>query len=220
MAIEKAEEPSTRVPKRWSEDVALQKWGRVATVVVLILLYSALALIYSNDYLDDPWIAYRYARNLARGDGLVWNVGERPVEGYTCFLWVIMNSLFIRLSIFPLPGSKIISLFSGIVMIVAVFSPLNKTVTSLYPTPYISSTHQPLPRLTILRPKWNGDSFLYSFCLLGNYCLEQQPRTSASQRLPFPCLRDVRLCFSNKTRGTIALYHSAILRSCLYSQTH
>jgi hypothetical protein len=33
---------------------------------------------------DDQMISMRYARNLAEGNGLVWNLGER-VEGYTNF---------------------------------------------------------------------------------------------------------------------------------------
>jgi arabinofuranosyltransferase len=39
---------------------------------------------------DDAFITYRYARNLARGNGLVFNPGER-VEGYTNFLWTLMH---------------------------------------------------------------------------------------------------------------------------------
>jgi arabinofuranosyltransferase len=38
---------------------------------------------------DDAYISYRYARNLARGHGLVFNPGER-VEGYSDFLYVLL----------------------------------------------------------------------------------------------------------------------------------
>jgi len=38
---------------------------------------------------DDSYISIRYAKNLYEGHGLVWNVGQEPVEGYTNFLWVI-----------------------------------------------------------------------------------------------------------------------------------
>ncbi len=38
---------------------------------------------------DDTYITLRYARNLVRGDGLVFNRGER-VEGYTNFLWLVV----------------------------------------------------------------------------------------------------------------------------------
>jgi len=39
--------------------------------------------------IDDAYISYRYARNLARGLGLVYNAGER-IEGYTNFLWTLL----------------------------------------------------------------------------------------------------------------------------------
>ena len=39
---------------------------------------------------DDAFITYRYARNLARGEGLVFNAGEE-VEGYTNFLWTLLH---------------------------------------------------------------------------------------------------------------------------------
>ena len=39
--------------------------------------------------LDDAYISFRYAESFARGDGLVYNPGER-VEGYTTFLWVFL----------------------------------------------------------------------------------------------------------------------------------
>lgn len=38
---------------------------------------------------DDGMISMRYARNLAAGHGLVWNAGQRPVEGYTNFGWTL-----------------------------------------------------------------------------------------------------------------------------------
>ena len=38
---------------------------------------------------DDAYVSFRYARNLVRGVGLVYNVGQ-PVEGYTNFLWTLL----------------------------------------------------------------------------------------------------------------------------------
>jgi len=38
---------------------------------------------------DDAMISMRYARNLAHGQGLRWNAGAPPVEGYTNFLWTV-----------------------------------------------------------------------------------------------------------------------------------
>jgi hypothetical protein len=49
---------------------------------------------------DDAMISMRYGRTLAEGHGLVWNVGEPAVEGYTNFLWTIWMAL---LHLLPLP---------------------------------------------------------------------------------------------------------------------
>ena len=42
---------------------------------------------------DDAFISFRYSRNWANGEGLVYNAGER-VEGYTNFLWVAVLTPF------------------------------------------------------------------------------------------------------------------------------
>ncbi len=41
---------------------------------------------------DDSYITFRYARNLARGQGVTYNVGEEPVEGYSDFLWMLLSA--------------------------------------------------------------------------------------------------------------------------------
>ena len=38
---------------------------------------------------EDASISLTYARNLADGHGLVWSVGQHPVEGYSNFLWTL-----------------------------------------------------------------------------------------------------------------------------------
>lgn len=56
---------------------------------------------------DDSYISFRYARNLARGLGLVYNPGER-VEGYTNFLWTMVLAGGIRLGLDPVLLSKLL----------------------------------------------------------------------------------------------------------------
>jgi hypothetical protein len=50
--------------------------------------------------IDDAYISYRYARNLANGHGLVYNAGER-IEGYTNFLWTVLLAGGIKVGIDP-----------------------------------------------------------------------------------------------------------------------
>lgn len=56
----------------------------------LLLLVAAAAAWVFRFVQDDAFISFRYARNMARGNGLVFNVGE-PVEGYTNFLWTLIH---------------------------------------------------------------------------------------------------------------------------------
>jgi hypothetical protein len=43
---------------------------------------------------EDAFISFRYADNLARGNGLRFNLGEQvPVEGFSNFLWVLWSGL-------------------------------------------------------------------------------------------------------------------------------
>ena len=69
---------------------------------------------------DDAWISFRYAMNFVSGTGLVFNPGER-VEGYTNFLWVLMNAPAFPLAIPPETFANVMSLasFAGIVLLLA-----------------------------------------------------------------------------------------------------
>ena len=61
-------------------------------ILLLSLLVAALFSIglYLYNYIpDDTFITLRYARNVSRGEGFVYNTGE-PIEGYTNFLWLIL----------------------------------------------------------------------------------------------------------------------------------
>ncbi|MFT3836027.1 MAG: hypothetical protein QM723_03390 [Myxococcaceae bacterium] len=75
IAAERLLRRSVRLP-RFSFEAAIM----VAVGVALGLTWKTLWLC------DDAFISFRYAQNLAAGNGLVFNVGEW-VEGYTNFLW-------------------------------------------------------------------------------------------------------------------------------------
>ena len=61
----------------------------VRVALALLLLLAAGAMAWMAVYqVDDAFIVYRYAWNVANGHGFVFNPGER-VEGVTCFLWTV-----------------------------------------------------------------------------------------------------------------------------------
>lgn len=43
--------------------------------------------------LDDAMISMRYAQHLAEGNGLVWNIGEPPIQGFTNPGWVLIMAV-------------------------------------------------------------------------------------------------------------------------------
>jgi len=47
---------------------------------------------------EDAIMLIRYSQHLAQGHGIVWNVGERPVDGATDFLFMVTIALISRLS--------------------------------------------------------------------------------------------------------------------------
>ena len=73
------------VRRRFSSGPRWAPWALLGLVVALGLAW-AWSLCWAS---DDAYISFRYATNLARGQGLVFNPGER-VEGYTNFLWTVI----------------------------------------------------------------------------------------------------------------------------------
>lgn len=71
-------------------------------LVPYLLLLGTAFLVFSAST-DDPFITYRYALNLLRGYGLVFNVGER-VEGFSSPLYVLVSAVLLKL----LPGVDIL----------------------------------------------------------------------------------------------------------------
>ncbi len=94
--LEQADRRSGTGPRRISEWLDDRLAGRFVAAEVVLVCVAAVAAWIIRFAQDDAFITYRYARNLARGEGLVFNPGE-PVEGYTNFLWTALHALPERL---------------------------------------------------------------------------------------------------------------------------
>lgn len=65
------------------------RWLLWSSFAVLLVPLGA-SLLAALDFIkDDAYISFRYAHNLARGEGLVFNPGEH-LEGFTNFLWTLL----------------------------------------------------------------------------------------------------------------------------------
>ena len=88
----------------------------VAGGAVLFLIHGR---VYFDFLLDDSFITLRYSRNLANGLGPVWNGGER-VEGYTSFLWVLLNAGFAKAGLNVVSGALALSFLALIASLLLV----------------------------------------------------------------------------------------------------
>jgi hypothetical protein len=71
--------------------------------------------------LDDAFISFRYAHNLAEGRGLVYNEGER-VEGFTNLLWTLLLAGGIRLGFEAPEAAHALDLAAGVAALLATFA--------------------------------------------------------------------------------------------------
>ena len=65
------------------------------------MLFLSSIILERNLLFDDSFISYRYAANLADGHGITWNVGEKPVEGYTHFSDFASSHSFLLARLLP-----------------------------------------------------------------------------------------------------------------------
>ena len=78
----------------------------VVAVIVRILTFKA----YHGFFINDAYIFLRYAENMARGNGLIYNIGER-VLGYSSPLYVILLAGFRYISM-NLPAAMVTFIFN------------------------------------------------------------------------------------------------------------
>jgi arabinofuranosyltransferase len=94
--------------------------NRGFTALYCAVFVLLIILAWSNRFVqDDAFISFRYADNLARGNGLVWS-GEERVEGYSNFLWTVLMSVPLRMGIDPVPFSFVAGLacFAGSLILI------------------------------------------------------------------------------------------------------
>jgi hypothetical protein len=80
-------------------------WGTHLILTAIILVATFLPLTFINfekiHPAEDAAMLMRYAVHLAEGYGIVWNKGEKPVDGATDFLFMGMTALLIKSGLTP-----------------------------------------------------------------------------------------------------------------------
>lgn len=76
--------------------------------LLIVLLTLVQQFLFSGYTMDDAFISFRYARNVASGQGWVYNPGGEPVEGFTNFLWTLLLIPCFWLRIEPMPAAQLL----------------------------------------------------------------------------------------------------------------
>ncbi len=119
-------------------NISMNESTRNYLILLVIIIIFVVQCIFLNFTQDDAFISYRYVENFTSGNGLVFNSGER-VEGYTNFLWIIILSLFSKLSFNIIVTSKILGVASGCICLFllykvsSLFFPKKDWFFSLFP---------------------------------------------------------------------------------------
>ncbi|MBN1825128.1 MAG: hypothetical protein JW958_02605 [Candidatus Eisenbacteria bacterium] len=83
---------------------------RYAPLLLFLFLYAVLVFLFRGFVIDDSYITFRDADNIARGGAPSFNADDAvPVEGYTSFLWVALSAAAIRCGIDPLAAARAIA---------------------------------------------------------------------------------------------------------------
>ena len=83
--------------------------GHPVLVPWLLMLATRAAMAWAQPFAsEDAYIAFRYARSLAEGAGLVYNPGER-VMGFTSPLWTVWCALGILVHVDPVWWTRVTS---------------------------------------------------------------------------------------------------------------
>ena len=85
--------------------------GKFLLIAPFILCLAGLC-IFPKWTVDDAFITYRYAENLARHGELTWNIGEEPVEGYTGVALPVLLAGLIQTGVQPVAVAKVMGALS------------------------------------------------------------------------------------------------------------
>ncbi len=109
--------PRERSPAIHERELGKEFSVRQSTRLLILSVVTLAALtagILAFHYIpDDTFITLRYARNVLRGEGFVFNPGER-VEGYTNFLWLLIVVFAGKLGFSLVAAARTLSLLFSI----------------------------------------------------------------------------------------------------------
>jgi len=103
-------------------------WSFIRNVIILVfsvLLFSFFLSAGWVEIIDDAYIYFRYAFNLANGNGYVYNLGQN-VEAVTSVTWTFLLTITAFFSVPPEISSRIFGYLCGIAIIILLWNELRE----------------------------------------------------------------------------------------------
>ena len=96
-------------------------WLVSLLLIGLTLIYAAQFVNFNVPPFEDAAMLMRYADHVAHGYGIVWNIGEHPVDGATDFLFMATAAGLIKLGIAVGRSVRLISFVSHLLTVLLVY---------------------------------------------------------------------------------------------------
>lgn len=96
------------------------KYFKIGVILGIIAILLSLQIMFFEFTIDDSLIGFVYAENLADGNGLTWNTGEK-VESVTNFLWTILEAGIIKTGFNIEKGVKIMGIIFSILSVLLLY---------------------------------------------------------------------------------------------------
>lgn len=109
-----------------SSQVRSHSFQRIDAIILLTLLFLSSVLVWrrvdeSLPPAEDAAMLMRYAQHLAEGHGIVWNINEKPVDGATDFLFMVMVAALIKMGLSPESATRTLIFTAHLLNVVLVY---------------------------------------------------------------------------------------------------
>jgi hypothetical protein len=172
----------------------------VAKIVHAALLAVALGLFVYHASLywawteDDAFISFRYAQNLAAGNGLVFNPGER-VEGYSNLSWVLLAAGALRAGLDPTTVAKSVGLACGALAVLLAWLLARRLTPQPGPTALLAPFYLAISPVLVQHSASGLETSLFAVLVMGGVLL-----TAAGEGFVLRALRVLVLLLLAVTR--------------------
>ena len=107
-----------------------QDFGIAFLLLLTCLLFAHYFVDFSIPPFEDAAMLMRYALHLAEGHGIVWNIGEAPVDGATDFLFMLVVALFTRAGVSVEFATRSLSFAAHIATVLLIYITLRRVYAS------------------------------------------------------------------------------------------